>query len=131
MRTSPDIWPAPTLSTPSTDAVIHYRRGVAALVAGIAHADALLRGAIAADSDFYLAQIALAVAVAMMGARFVVPRSATTITRGERQHAEIVVATFEGASRHADELRREHLLEYPGDLLIVWLPAAGLRKETT
>jgi len=24
---------------------------------------------------------------------------------------------------HAGDLRREHLLEFPGDLLIVWLPA--------
>ena len=27
-----------------------------------------------------------------------------------------------GDCRHARDLRREHLLEFPGDLLIVWLP---------
>jgi hypothetical protein len=131
MRTSPDSWPAPTLSTPSTDAKIHYRRGITALVAGIAHADALLGGSVAADGDFYLARLGLAVAMAVMGARFVAPRQTGNLSRGERQHAEIVLATFAGDSRHAADLRREHLLEYPGDLLIVWLPAARLPKVAT
>jgi hypothetical protein len=123
MRNEPEDWPAPELSTTSPDAVIYYRRGIAALVAGVAHADALLGGALAADADFYLAHLGLAVALAVMGARFVPPRSTGVLTRGERQHSEIVVATFTDASQHANDLRREHLLEYPGDLLIVWLPA--------
>ena len=128
MRPNPDSWPAPTLSTASTDAKIHYRQGIAAMVAGIAHADSLLGGSIAADGDFYLARLGLAVALAVMGAHFVAPLPAGPLTRGERQHAEIVLATFAGDVRHADDLRREHLLEYPGDLLIVWLPAAPIPK---
>jgi hypothetical protein len=71
-----------------------------------------------------VAQLGLAVALATMGAHFVPPRPIGALTRGERQHSEIVVAAFTGASRHADDLRREHLLEYPGDLLIVWLPSS-------
>lgn len=102
------------------------------MVAGIAHADALLCASIAADGDFYLARVGLAVAMAVMGANFVMPRPTGALTRGERQHAEIVLATFAGDVRHADDLRREHLLEYPGDLLIVWLPAVPIPKvETT
>ncbi len=34
----------------------------------------------------------------------------------------LVVTPFAGYQGHATDLRREHLLEYPGDLLIVWLP---------
>ena len=130
MRTEPADWPAPELSTTSLDAVICYRRGIAALVAGVAHADALLGAALAADADFYLAQLGLAVALAVMGVHFVPPRSTGALTRGERQHSEIVVATFTGAERHADDLRREHLLEYPGDLLIVWLPSLPVWRRS-
>ena len=125
----PTTWPAPDLSTSSNQAIECYRRGIAALVAGIGHADGLLASALVADPDFYLAQLGLSVAVAVMGARFVVPPSATRITRGERQHAEIVRSAFAGALLHANDLRRDHLLEYPGDLLIVWLPSLPLWKH--
>jgi hypothetical protein len=128
MRTSLDNWAVPSLSTTSPDAVIGYRQGIAALVAGIAHADALLSGAVALDPDFYLAQLGLAVALAVMGSAFVPPPPAKGLTRGERQHAEIVLSTFAAAHGHASDLRREHLLEYPGDLLIVWLPSLRVSR---
>jgi hypothetical protein len=35
----------------------------------------------------------------------------------------VVAAAFDGDPWHAADLRREHLLDYPGDVLIVWLPA--------
>ena len=44
------------------------------------------------------------------------------MTRAERQHREVVHTTLAGDVRHAADLRREHLLEFPGDVLIVWLP---------
>ena len=131
MRTSLDTWAVPTLSTATPDAVIGYRQGIAALVAGIAHADVLLSGAVAMDPDFYLAQLGLAVALAVMGSGFVPPRPAKGLTRGERQHAEIVLSAFAGAQGHARDLRREHLLEYPGDLLIVWLPSVRVWGEAS
>ena len=51
------------------------------------------------------------------------PTDPSMLSRPERQHCEIVRAAFEGDLERAAELRRTHLLEYPGDVLIVWLPA--------
>ena len=48
--------------------------------------------------------------------------------RGERQHVEIVNTALAGGATHAADLRREHLLEFPGDLLIVWLPVLQPRR---
>ena len=50
------------------------------------------------------------------------------MSRGERQHVEVVHAALSGDTCRADDLRREHLLEYPGDLLVVWLPAMFARR---
>jgi hypothetical protein len=124
----PDSWPAPALTAISSEAIVCYRRGIAALVAGTAYADTLLAAALAADPDFYLSRLGLSVAHTVVGRPFVAPPSTSKITRGERQHAEIVRSTFAGAVRHANDLRREHLLEYPGDLLIVWLPSLASWK---
>ena len=93
-------------------------------MAGIDNADRLLAAAIALDPDFLLAHVALAVSrcrrrgavrppplpsAASVGPSASTPRSSRPTLGGER--------------RHAADLRREHLLEFPGDLLIVWLPA--------
>lgn len=102
----------------------HYRDGIAALVSGIANADQLLNAAIAIDPGFVLAHVGLAVSRVVAGGAYVpsaIPPRA--ICRGERQHAEIVSTMLTGDRRHAADLRREHLVEFPGDLLIVWLPA--------
>jgi DNA-binding GntR family transcriptional regulator len=118
-------WDAPPLSTTSAEAASRYRRGIAALVAGIDHAEDLLAEAVAIDPDFHLARIGIAVARAAAGQAYVAPAPppARRPLRGERQHGEIVEAALTGDRRHAADLRREHLLEYPGDLLVVWLPA--------
>lgn len=122
-------WDAPPLSTTSAEAASRYRRGIAALVAGIDHAEDLLAEAVAMDPDFHLARIGIAVARAVAGQAYVAPTPPPTpgparrLLRGERQHGEIVEAALTGDRRHAADLRREHLLEYPGDLLVVWLPA--------
>jgi hypothetical protein len=121
-------WRGPALSTASAHATRSYCNGVVALVADAAYAEALLLEATAIDPDFHLAQLALAVARAVGGAPFVAPDLRGALTRGERQHAEIVAATFAGGGGHADDLRREHLVEFPGDLLIVWLSTACHRR---
>ena len=127
MRPNDDAWNTPPLSTASRDAEIRYRRGVAALVAGLSHADDLLEEAVGIDPDFFLARVGVAVAKTAAGQPYAAPVPTSRVLRGERQHAEIVHAELSGNRRHAADLRREHLLEYPGDLLIVWLPALQLR----
>ena len=116
-------WEGPPLSTPSAEAVIHYRDGIAALVSGRANADRLLDAAITIDQRFLLAHVGRAVCDVVAGASYAGPRGdQSAIGRGERQHAEVVLTTLTGDCGHARDLRREHLLEFPGDLLIVWLP---------
>jgi hypothetical protein len=116
-------WEVPPLTTTSVEAAIHYRDGIAALVAGIATADQELLAATTIDPGFLLARIGHAVAGTVGGAPYVPPPpSSSPVTRGERQHAEIVAATLTGGRQRASDLRREHLLEFPGDVLIVWLP---------
>ena len=116
-------WEVPPLSTTSVEAAVHYRDGIAALVAGIANADRLLAAATTIDARFLLAHIGRAVIAVVGGGRYVVPAvDCPALTRGERQHAEVVATTLTGDCRHARDLRREHLLEFPGDVLIVWLP---------
>ena len=120
-------WSAPPLSTPSREAETRYRQGVAALVAGLSQAEDLLDEAVAIDPDFFLARIAAAVAKASDDRPYAAPAPTGRLLRGERQHTEIVEAELAGDRRHAADLRREHLLEFPGDLLIVWLPTRHLR----
>ena len=115
-------WAAPLLSTDHPEALAAYRHGIAALVAGAAHAADQLREAVALDPGFVLGQVALAVADALEGRPFRSVGATTELSRGERQHAEIVRAAFCGDPAHAADLRREHLIDFPGDLLIVWLP---------
>jgi hypothetical protein len=122
MSASDDAWPAPALSTSNRDAVTWYRRGVVALVADVPHAVDLLGAAVSADPAFHLGRIGVAVARVAAGLAYEAPAPTTVLTRAERQHAEIVTTAFAGAHHHAADLRREHLLEFPGDLLIVWLP---------
>ena len=116
-------WEVPPLSTKSVDAAIHYRDGIAALVSGIANADRLLGAAVELDPGFLLARVGLAVCDVVAGAPYAAPEIPDgVVARGERQHAEIVQTSLCGDGRRATDLRREHLLEFPGDLLIVWLP---------
>jgi hypothetical protein len=115
-------WEAPPLSTKSVDAAIRYRDGITALVSGRGDADVALASAVALDPAFLLAHVGLAVQRASCGAVYAAPPVHPGVSRGERQHAEVVLSSFGDDRRHAADLRREHLVEYPGDLLIVWLP---------
>jgi hypothetical protein len=102
-----------------------YGRGVADLVAGIGRASRHLDRAVALDPGFLLAHVGLAVARAGAGPPVDPPEPVRAVSRGERQHAELVVAALAGTPsgmRRAASLRREHLAEYPGDLLVVALP---------
>ena len=115
-------WEAPPLSS-DLPAIASYRVGVAALVSGSAHASDLLTTAIGLDPGFALARAALAVALVRDGRAYeALPSDARVTSRAERQHLEIVHAALSGDARRAHDLRREHLLEFPGDVLIVWLP---------
>ncbi len=130
-QTEPDLsagWLSPPLSSRQPLALSLYRDGIATLIAGAPFASALLRRALNVDPGFVLARVGLAVAVAVDGHPFVTHLDAPAPTRGERQHEEIVKAAFCGDLAHAADLRRVHLLEFPGDVLIVWLPAV-LRSE--
>jgi hypothetical protein len=115
-------WIAPPLSTTNVEATMHYRDGIAAVVAGLAHADRVLATALVIEPTFFLADVGLAVTRAVRGGRYVAPEPSGTVSRPERQHAEVVRTFFTGDCQHASDLRREHLLEFPGDVLIVWLP---------
>jgi len=116
------IWAAPSLSTDQPGAIAAYRQGIAALVAGAAHASDLLRDSVGVDPLFFLGQIAVSAAEALDGRPFRTVVAAAGVSRGERQHAEIVHTAFAGNEGRAADLRREHLVDFPGDLLIVWLP---------
>jgi hypothetical protein len=119
-------WSAPRWTTSVDEAALAYRRGVTDLVAGVGRAAGLLGRAVELDPDFLLAHVALTVAAADGDRGSQRPWPLTTVTRGERQHAEVVEAALAAGvpagSGRALWLRREHLAEYPGDVLIVALP---------
>lgn len=121
MQPRPGLEPLP-LSTTSDESAAWYWEGVAALVSGLDHSEDLLHRALHADPTFFLARVALATAAALAGDPYVAPSATAAALRGERQHAEIVAAHFAGHRRRAADLRREHLVEFPADLLVVWLP---------
>jgi hypothetical protein len=115
----------PSLTTAVPGAVHRYQEGIAALVAGRADAGGPLRAAVRLDGEFTLARVGLAVAVAVAddGEGYEPPMRHRALSRGERQHVEVVDVAFGAGSTRAVDLRREHLADFPGDLLVVWLPA--------
>ena len=115
-------WRTPPLSTTVDLAVASYRRGIAALVAGAAQARTSLQAAVESDPEFHLARVGLAAAAAAEGDDYIQTPAPHTLTRPERHHVEILDALCRGDRVRAMDLRREHLLEYPADLLIVWAP---------
>jgi len=130
MPPSEHDWSSPPLSTSVEIAVSSYRRGIAALVAGASHAVDSLEAAVTADPGFQLARVGLSAAGAAHGVPFVRPPETGPMTRAERHHVEIVDAICRGDEARAMDLRREHLLEYPADLLIVWAPLlSGTRSR--
>jgi hypothetical protein len=117
-------WRAPQLSSDSVLAIQNYREGVVELVAGTGRAVALLDVARRADPLFALARVDHAI---LTGLAVDVPDGAAT-TRGERQHIETVRLWQRGDPQRARDLRREHLLEFAGDLVVVVLPLLLVRN---
>jgi hypothetical protein len=130
MRPDADHWATPLPSTTNTTARAAYHDGLAALIAGSGHAEPMLRTAVERDPDLLLAGVALGVARVLRGLPYEAPPLPPTATRAERQHAEVVRTTLCGDPTHADDLRREHLSEFPGDLLVVWLPTVAARPTS-
>lgn len=112
------LWRMPQLSTTSAAAIGHYRDAISELVAETGRAATLFDASRQADPCFVLAVVASSL---LAGGAIDVAAGAPT-SRGERQHVEIVRAWEHGDRRHALDLRREHLLEFTGDLFIVFLP---------
>ncbi len=130
MRPDADRWAPPVPSTTNAAALAAYQDGLAALVAGSGHAEAMLRAAVERDPDLLLARVALGVAGVLRGVPYDAPPLPPSATRAERQHAEVVGTMLGGDPGHAEDLRREHLSEFPGDLLVVWLPTVTMRPSS-
>ncbi len=120
------VWCTPELSTPVGEAAVAYQVGVAALVADLPGARSSLARAVTLDDDFLLAHVALA---ATEGRSYRSARRTASASRPERQHAEVVARFFGSDPAGALDLRREHLAEFPGDLLVVWLPLAAAQRR--
>jgi hypothetical protein len=116
-------WTPSTPSTKNRQALARYRQGVVALVAGTGRAQQLFADALEADPDLYVAKVAVALCDVLTGLPYATPQPTSPLTRWERQHGEIVQAALTGQTIRAHDLRREHLLEHPDDVLIAWLPA--------
>jgi len=130
MRPDADHWATPRPSTTDPAALAAYHDGLAALIAGNGHAEVLLRSAVERDPDLLLAGVALGVVGVLGGQVYVAPPLPLATTRAERQHAEVVRTMLDGDVGRAEDLRREHLSEFPGDLLIVWLPTVRIRTSS-
>jgi DNA-binding GntR family transcriptional regulator len=124
-------WATPPVSSRQPAAIARYEAGVAALVADAPHGALLFEEALDLDPHFALARVAHAVALVLQGAPFARPDVGPPLTRGERQHLEVIRAVVDGDAERANDLRREHLAEFPGDLLVVWLPAALAARHRT
>ena len=107
----------PLTATP--DAAGHYLDGVARLIIGDPAAELSLRRAIAADPGFALAHVALGILVPDAGYADRALALRPGISRRERQHVEVLAAYEHGDESRATALAREHLAEFPKDLLIV------------
>jgi hypothetical protein len=110
-----------TLSAASASA---YGQGVELLVGLSPDAISVLRVAIESDPHFELARVALACALAAAGTPAETPRcecsplSCHASTRRERQHIEVVRLVLSGERDRAAVLGREHLREFPRDILV-------------
>ncbi|MCU1397167.1 MAG: tetratricopeptide repeat protein 38 family protein [Acidimicrobiales bacterium] len=120
------------LSTRSVESATAYSRGVELLVVSSPEATPLLRRAVESDPHFELARAALACALAAGGMPAEAPRcdclspACCPSTRRERQHIEIVRLVLSGERERAAVLGREHLREFPSDIVVAHLlPSRG------
>jgi hypothetical protein len=112
------------VSTRSVEAATAYAAGVELLVTSSSEAVAVLRVAVESDPHFGLARVALACALAAAagppdaGACDRSPPPPRASTRRERQHIEVVQLALSGERDRAAVLGREHLREFPRDVLV-------------
>ena len=119
-----------TVSTGSRAAVDAYDRGVRALLGFGAETMDEFRRAVAADPDFVLARVALAVALyldeQLPAGRAEMERAvtddaaqATTLTGRERRHVEALRLFVGGRGNDAIPVMKEILAEHPRDVLLM------------
>ena len=113
------------ITTDAAAAADAYSRGVQLLIFSSAEAEAVLRDAVRADPNFALATVALGLAVDARGLAAEghdrADRADTTLagaTRRERQHIEVIRLVLSGERERAAVLGREHLREFPNDVLV-------------
>lgn len=113
------------ISTDLAAAARSYSTGLDLLLSSSPDATLALRHATTIDPHFGLAWMALAVATSTEGLATEGHRCAaraaanlTGSTRRERQHIEVIRMLLAGDLRRAAVLGREHLREYPTDLLV-------------
>ena len=113
------------ITTDAASAAHAYSRGIQLLITSSAEAEAALRDAVRADPNFALARVALDLAIDARGLAAEehewADRADTTsagATRRERQHIEVIRLVLSGERERAAVLGREHLLEFPNDVLV-------------
>jgi hypothetical protein len=115
------------LSTLSDRSAAAYGRGVELLVRLSSEAVSVLRVAVEADPHFELARVALACALAADGMPPEAPDcdcspvACRAASRRERQHIEVVRLVLSGERERSAVLGREHVREFPNDVLVAHL----------
>jgi len=118
------------VSTDSIESLTAYLRGVDLLLKSSADAVAALHEALEADPEFDLARVALACAHAAKDEQADAPLGKPSCcgcprTRRERQHIEVITLVLGGDNARASVLGREHLREFPDDVLVVHMLTRG------
>ncbi len=113
------------MSTKSFASALAYHRGLDLLLMSSPEAESALRAAVEADPEFELARVALACALvtADKPAEIALREGsldpeAIVPTRRERQHIEVIRLVLSGDRDRAAVLGREHLREFPSDVLV-------------
>jgi hypothetical protein len=112
------------VSTHSDVSATAYSQGVELLVSSSPDAISLLRAAVESDPHFELARVALACALTAAGMPPEAPQcdcaplSCRAYTRREQQHIEVVRLVLSGDRERAAVLGREHLREFPNDIVV-------------
>ena len=118
------------VSTRSKASASAYVQGVDLFIRSSPEAIAVLRAAVDSDRQFQLARVALACALAAASMPDetltcdCVPLSCGPSTRRERQHIEVVRLVLSGDRERATVLGREHLHEFPSDVLVAHMLAS-------
>jgi tetratricopeptide (TPR) repeat protein len=114
------------VSTPERAAVDAYDRGVRALLGFGADTIDCFRAAVAADPDFALARVGLAVSLYLMekipegrSQMELAMSAAATLSPRERRHVEALALWVAGRGNEAAPMMKALLAEHPSDLLLM------------